>query len=93
MRFEAGETVILEQVVVDAKTLAPRDVDDLIVDITDPDGLSVVMGGSMSHDSLGNYHYDYTVPDLAPLGIYEVVYEASSGSRITRQRDSFEVHS
>lgn len=93
MRFEAGETVILEQVVVDAKTSAPRNVDALIVDITDPDGVSVVTAGSMTNDSVGNYHYDYTLPDLAPLGIYEVVYEAVSGSRTTRQRDSFEVHS
>ena len=91
--FEAGETVILEQVVADAVSLGLRDVDSLVVDITYPDGLSAVAAGVMTHDGLGRYHYDYQTATSTPLGVYEVLYQATSGARITRQRDSFEVHS
>jgi uncharacterized protein YfaS (alpha-2-macroglobulin family) len=92
-RFEAGETVVIEQTVKDARSGQPRDPTSIVVTITDPNGLAVVTAQSMVNVLVGEWRMDYLLPLTAPLGIYEVLYHAVSGTRVTRQRDSFEVHS
>lgn len=91
--FERQETVILEQVVTDSKTGALKNpATSMVVTVTDPLDAVVVAAQAMANDSVGNYHYDYTLGAGAVLGVYQVLYTATDGSRVTKGWDSFEVH-
>lgn len=88
--FESGETVILQATVklsVDDSLHDPSTT--MRIDILDPSDVAVVTAQNMVRDSAGVYHYDYLAP--ATKGPYTVVYTATDGSRVTKQRDSFNV--
>jgi hypothetical protein len=89
-RFESGETVLLRIEVKDAESAAlTSPTTSMQVTVTPPAGGVPVVDQDMVNDGVGEYHYDYTAPALA--GVYEVLYVATDGSRVTKQRDSFEV--
>jgi hypothetical protein len=88
--FESGETVVLNLTVTAVSDGSLHDPStSLMVDIWDPDDLQVVTAAAMTRDSVGVYHYDYLAG--AKLGTYQVLYTATDGTRVTKQRDSFNV--
>jgi hypothetical protein len=87
--FEQGETVVCSISIKTVSTSALIDpATSVLVAIYDP--LGAVAGGAMTNDSVGIYHYDYTIVG-GVTGIHNVVYYAVDGSRTTIQKDSFTV--
>ena len=91
--FERGETVTLELLTKNRKTLVLSDpATGITVEVWDSAGALVVNGTAMVKDAVGEYHLYYTLPAQAPLGVYQVLYTVADGANITKQRDSFTVH-
>lgn len=61
----------------------------MTISIWKPDGTLHVDAVAMDNDSTGVYHYWYTVSDQ--VGTYKILYEATTGGKISKQRDEFEV--
>jgi uncharacterized protein YfaS (alpha-2-macroglobulin family) len=85
--FEAGETVICSITVVDSSGNLQDVATSMTITITNPAGSAVVSAIAMTNDGTGLYHYDYQTG--TSLGIYNVKYIATDGSRITMSRDTF----
>jgi len=59
------------------------------ITIYDPTNTAVVSEQSMSEDSTGEFHYDYTSSASAVLGTYRVRVTATDNSRVTIKEDTF----
>ena len=60
----------------------------MTISIQKPDGSLDVDTVAMTNDSTGEYHYWYTVSQQA--GKHKILYEATTGGKISKQRDEFE---
>jgi len=86
--FEREETVVCSITVKSAGSLK-NPATSMKITIKDPAGTAVVNGTTMTLDSTGAYHSDYTSTASSVKGRYEVLYVADDSSRITRHRDHF----
>lgn len=60
----------------------------MTISIWKPDGTLDIDAVAMTNDSTGVYHYWYTVSDQ--VGTYKILYEATTGGKVSKQRDEFE---
>lgn len=67
---------------------ALEDPTTMTTSIQKPDGSLDIDTAAMTNDSTGEYHYWYTVSDQA--GTHKILYEATTGGKISKQRDEFE---
>lgn len=88
--FDLGETVICSCLVKnDAGTLVdPATSMKVKIDQTKPQFQSILAETSMTKDSVGTYHYDFQSASYT-MGDYRVEYIATDGTRITREKDTF----
>ena len=68
---------------------ALEDPTTMVISIWKPDGTLDVDGVAMTNDSTGVFHYWYTISDQ--VGTYKILYEATTGGKVSKQRDEFEV--
>lgn len=61
----------------------------MTISIWKPDGALDIDAVAMTNDSTGKYHYWYTISDQ--VGVYKILYEATTGGKISKQRDEFDV--
>lgn len=88
--FDIGETVICSvEVKNDAGTLVDP-ATSMKITITDKNKAVVVNAVTMTKDSTGKYHYDCQTTGYID-GKYEVSYKATDGTRITIERQTFEL--
>lgn len=69
----------------------PADPVDPLVEITTPDGTTVVTGGVPVRESIGIYRYDYKVSSDAPAGIWKATWTARMNGRHVSGSDEFRV--
>lgn len=67
---------------------ALEDPTTMTTSIQKPDGSLDIDTAAMTNDSTGEYHYWYTVSDQA--GTHKILYKATTGGKISKQRDEFE---
>jgi len=60
----------------------------MTISIWKPDGTLDVDAVAMTNDSTGVYHYWYTVSQQ--VGTHKILYEATTGGKISKQRDEFD---
>ena len=63
---------------VDGLTLI--DADSHIISFYDPNGNIQAAPTTPTRDSLGTYHYDYTVPATGTVGLWRIVWQMTKGS-------------
>jgi uncharacterized protein YfaS (alpha-2-macroglobulin family) len=83
MAFHPGETAILSVEVKDVSGFL--DPDSITVSVLDPRNLKIVDGQAMEKDGTGKYHYDLQPNSI--VGKYEIIYTATHGSRIVKEKD------
>lgn len=89
-KFDVGETVIASiEVRNDAGTLVDP-ATSMKITIMDKNKAAVVNNVDMTKDSTGKYHYDCQTAGYID-GKYDVSYKATDGTRITIERQSFEL--
>lgn len=66
-----------------------EDATTLTISIWKPDRSLDVDAVAMTNDSTGKYHYWYTTSDQ--VGVYKILYIDTTGGKISKQRDEFEV--
>lgn len=85
-------TEILEDIklTVESRTTAGvlEDATTMKITIWKPDGSAHVDAVTMDHDATGKYSYWYTVSDQ--VGVHNILYEDTTATHLTKQRDSFE---
>jgi hypothetical protein len=54
-------------------------------------GTVVVDAQTMTEDSTGTYHYDYTPASTVSLGIYTVLYTAVHATKTSKCKDHFRI--
>jgi hypothetical protein len=91
--FQTGESVILSVEIMDNAGSAYVDPTSITVTIKNPAG-SFAVGGTaggtpMAKDSTGHFHYDFNSTTSSPVGKWTVTYEATTGTRIVKKKDSF----
>lgn len=76
---------------VESRTIAGvlEDATTMKITIWKPDGTKHVDAVSMTNDSTGKYSYWYTISDQ--VGKYSILYEDTTATHLTKQRDSLEV--
>lgn len=87
MTLEIGEATKRK---IEVKTAA-GDLEDpttMTISIWKPDGAQDIDAVAMTNDSTGKFHYWYTISDQ--VGTYKILYEATTGGKISKQRDTFE---
>ena len=89
--FQREETVVLLTEVKNSSSGSYTDPGSMIIHIYDPTGSAMVSGSSMTKDSTGNYHYDFTPGTADATGVYTVVYTAITGARVAKRKDHFTV--
>lgn len=87
--FQRTETVVCEAEVRDLAGALADPSTSMKITVTDPDGTVVVNDLSMTKDSTGQYHYDYTPGSSTVLGWHLVHYVATDGGRVTVEDDGF----
>lgn len=60
----------------------------MVISIWKPDGTLDVDAVSMTNYGTGLFYYWYTVSDQ--VGTYKILYEATTGGKVSKQRDEFE---
>jgi len=60
----------------------------MTISIKKPGGSLDVDTVAMTNDSVGKYHHWYTVSDQP--GTHKILYEATTGGKISKQRDEFD---
>lgn len=88
MTLEIGEATKRK---IEVKTAAGvlDDPTTMVISIWKPDGTLDIDAVAMTNDSTGVFHYWYTVSDQ--VGTYKILYEATTGGKVSKQRDEFEV--
>ena len=87
--FDIGETVICSIEVKDDAGAYKDPATSMQISIFDPINNAVVDNQAMTKDAVGKYHYDYTSPSTVRAGKYTVKFVATDGTRITINKDSF----
>lgn len=91
MKFNREETVVCSIEIKD-KNGNYKDPDTSIkITITAPDSSLAVNDQAMSKDDTGKYYYDWTSDAQDVLGIYRCKFELVDNSRVTMEKDSFEL--
>ena len=90
-KFDVGETAVCSVEVRDIDGVLKAPSTSMTITITNPSGTKVVDTQAMTNDSVGKYHYDYTSTESATAGEYNVLYIATDGSRIAKQKDKFQL--
>ncbi|MCK5616132.1 hypothetical protein KAR91_80455 [Candidatus Pacearchaeota archaeon] len=91
--LEVGESTKRK---IEVKTAAGalEDPTTMTISIWKPDGTLDVDAVAMTNDSTGVFHYWYTVS--TQVGKHKILYEATTGGKVSKQRDEFnavsEVH-
>ena len=87
MTLEIGEATKRK---IEVKTAAGvlEDPTTMTISIWKPDGTLNIDTVAMTNDSTGKFHYWYTISDQ--VGTYKILYEATTGGKISKQRDTFE---
>lgn len=87
MTLEIGEATKRK---IEVKTTAGvlEDPTTMTISIWKPDGSLDIDAVAMTNDSTGKFHYWYTISDQ--VGTYNILYEATTGGKISKQRDEFE---
>ena len=88
MTLEIGENTKRK---IEVKTAAGAldDPTTMVISVWKPDGVLDVDAVAMTNDSTGVFHYWYTIADQA--GTYKILYEATTGGKVSKQRDEFNV--
>ena len=89
--FDRGETVICSATVKTTAGVLYDPADSMKITITNYINSIEVDDQAMTKDSTGEYHYDWTSLATADKGTYTAIYKATDGTRITIQKDIFEV--
>ncbi len=89
--FLQGETVICSCTVKNSIGALVDSSTSLKITIINSQKQTIVDNQDMAKDSTGTYHYDYSLSDTAPIGIYLVRYKATDGSRVSMTKDTFSV--
>ena len=87
--FQRAETVVCSVTITTPLLVLTDPATSVKISITDPVGTLVVTAATMTKDSVGVYHYDYTPAVDALLGTYKIKYTATDGTRVTIQNDTF----
>ena len=88
MAFDIGETVICSCEVKDDAGAYKDPATSMKITVIDKSGIVKVDGVVMTKDAVGKYHYDFATLNMAE-GVYVVRYEATDGTRITIEKDTF----
>ena len=88
--FDLGETIICSCEVKDDAGAYKDPVTSMKITITGLANIVVVNNVVMTKDSVGKYHYDFDTTSINS-GMYSAKYIATDGSRITIEKNSFEV--
>lgn len=91
VKLDAGETVVSSLVIRNAAGTLVSPATSMKITIVDPGEAAIATDATMTEDSTGMYHYDYNSSATAAKGIYRVTYTATDGSRITIQKETFEL--
>ena len=86
--FDIGETIILSIEVKDDTGAYKDPQTSMKITITDKNYVVKVNNVDMTKDAVGKYHYDCQTVGYID-GKYEVEYKATDGSRITIQKEYF----
>lgn len=88
MTLEIGEATKRK---IEVKTAAGalEDPTTMVISIWKPDGTLDIDAVAMTNDGTGLFHYWYTISDQ--VGTYKILYEATTGGKVSKQRDEFEV--
>ena len=87
--FEIGETVRSAIEITDAAGALTDPATSTTITIFNPKGVEMVSAVAMANDGVGLYHYDYTSALTVLVGEYTVLYIATDGVIITKQKDAF----
>lgn len=87
--FEIGETIRCSIEIRDSAGTLTDPATSITITIFDPNGLEVVSAVGMTNDGVGLDHYDYTSAMTVLAGEYTVLYIATDGAVITKQKDTF----
>ncbi len=89
MIFDIGETIICS-CEVESKGV-----------LTDPTSMEITIKGerrseevddeAMVRDKTGKYHYDFQTNTTMPYGTYSAIFKAIDGTRVTLQKESFQL--
>ena len=93
MKFDVGETVICSVEIKDdtgAYKNPSNDTHHTKIKVTDKNGVVKVALTEMTNDSVGKYHYDCQTAGYID-GKFKVEYEATDGTRITIEKQTFEL--
>ena len=91
MAFQVGETVICKAWVRNAAEALADPSTSMKITITDNRNGIEVNNVSMTWDAVGTYHYDWNTSTSAPVGIYQIIYTATDGTRISIAHDKVEI--
>lgn len=85
--YQTTETITLEATITDSAGAAV-DPTTVVISVMKPDGTLDVDGVAMTKDSVGSYHYDYTIP--SDVGTYKSQVKATGAtSKVTVEPDTF----
>jgi len=87
--FEIGETIRCSIEIRDAAGTLVDPATSITITISNPNGVEVVSAVAMTNDGVGLDHYDYTSALTVVAGEYIVLYIATDGAIITKQKDTF----
>ena len=88
--FDIGETVICSCEVTDDAGAYKDPFTSMKITITDMQGSVKANAVDMTKDSVGKYHYDCQTSGYMK-GVYSVVYTATDGTRITMEKETFQL--
>uniref|UniRef100_A0A6M3J8Y1 Uncharacterized protein n=1 Tax=viral metagenome TaxID=1070528 RepID=A0A6M3J8Y1_9ZZZZ len=91
--FDIGETIICSITVKDSAGALqdPATSMNIVINRVPPNYVAnIVSSTAMTKDSTGTYHYDFASAGK-DNGKYEAVYTATDGTRITIEKDTFEL--
>ncbi len=88
--YQKGETYVLGLEVKDDSGDYYDPDTSVTAEIIDPDGV-VKSSGSMTRDSTGNYHYDYTIQSDDATGVWHAKVTCVDGTRTTIETTGFMV--
>jgi len=89
--YEIGETVICSIEIKDAGALTdPATSMNIVIDLIKPNFTNIITSTAMTKDSTGKYHYDLDSAG-SDRGTYQATYTATDGTRITIEKEGFEL--
>ena len=91
LKFYIGETVIcMVEVKEGGDYKDPATSMNIEINVAHPSVASIISSTAMAKDSIGKYHYDFASASMAK-GDYVAKYTATDGSRITIEKETFQL--